>query len=84
MRGRFRRRALFLGPALGATLVTARFPRSYIDPNRSILDLDTSLLDGAWPGPGDPQPQDRARHRLIWRILDSGETIYGASFPWTR
>ena len=31
------------GPSLGATLIAARFPRSYIDPNRSILDLDTSM-----------------------------------------
>ena len=31
------------GPSLGATLIAARFPRSYIDPNRSLLDIDTSL-----------------------------------------
>ena len=33
------------GPELGAVLIAARFPRSYIDPNRSLLDVDTSLLD---------------------------------------
>ena len=32
-------------PELGATLIAARFPRAYIDPNRSVLDIDTSLLD---------------------------------------
>ena len=39
------------GPALGATLVTANFPRSYIDPNRSLFDIDASLLAEPWPGP---------------------------------
>lgn len=35
-------------PALGATLVAAHFPRVYIDPNRTLRDLDRSC----WPGPG--------------------------------
>jgi len=65
------------GPSMGATLVAARFPRSYIDPNRSILDLDTSLLDGAWPGPAIRSRKTELGIGLIWRILDSGETIYG-------
>jgi N-formylglutamate deformylase len=64
------------GPSLGATLITASFPRSYIDPNRSILDLDTSLLDGAWPGPAIRSRKTELGIGLIWRILDSGETIY--------
>ena len=64
------------GPSLGATLIAARFPRSYIDPNRSILDLDTSLLDGAWPGPAIRSRKTELGIGLIWRILDSGETIY--------
>ena len=36
------------GPLVGATLVAARFPRSYIDPNRSLLDIDATLLEGRW------------------------------------
>ena len=48
------------GPDLGATLIAARFPRSYIDPNRSLLDIDASLLEAPWPGPGDAEPQDRS------------------------
>ena len=65
------------GPSVGATLIAARFPRSYIDPNRSILDIDTSLLDGAWPGPAVRSRKTELGIGLIWRILDSGETIYG-------
>jgi N-formylglutamate amidohydrolase len=64
-------------PAVGATLVAARFPRSYIDPNRSLLDIDASLLDGAWPGPAIPSRKTELGIGLIWRILDSGEPIYG-------
>ncbi|MGZ5031581.1 MAG: N-formylglutamate amidohydrolase [Usitatibacter sp.] len=64
------------GPALGATLIAARFPRSYIDPNRSLLDIDASLLDAPWPGPAIPSPKTRRGIGLIWRVLDSGESIY--------
>jgi N-formylglutamate amidohydrolase len=65
------------GPALGATLVTANFPRSYIDPNRSLLDIDASLLDAPWPGPAIPSRKTELGIGLIWRVLDSGEPIYG-------
>lgn len=45
------------GPAHGATMVRALFPRSYIDPNRAADDLDPSMLDGEWPGPLNPGPK---------------------------
>ncbi len=64
------------GPALGATLIAARFPRSYIDPNRSLLDIDASLLDAAWPGPAIASRKTELGIGLIWRILDTGEPIY--------
>jgi N-formylglutamate deformylase len=64
------------GPATGATLVTANFPRSYIDPTRSLLDIDASLLDAPWPGPAVPSRKTELGIGLIWRILDSGEAIY--------
>jgi N-formylglutamate deformylase len=64
------------GPDVGATLIAARFPRSYIDPNRSVLDIDASLLEGHWPGPAMPSPKTAKGIGLIWRILDTGESIY--------
>ena len=64
------------GPDLGATLIGARFPRSYIDPNRSLLDIDASLLDAPWPGPAIPSAKTQRGIGLIWRLLDSGEPIY--------
>jgi N-formylglutamate deformylase len=65
------------GPALGATLIAANFPRSYIDPNRSLLDIDASLIDGPWPGPALPSRKTELGIGLIWRVLDSGDAIYG-------
>jgi len=64
------------GPRHGATLVAARFPRSYIDPNRSLLDVDTSLLDAPWPGPAAASRKTQLGIGLIWRLLDTGEPIY--------
>jgi N-formylglutamate amidohydrolase len=64
------------GPANGATLIAARFPRSYIDPNRSLLDVDTSLLDAPWPGPAAATRKTQLGIGLIWRVLDTGEPIY--------
>ena len=64
------------GPAAGATLIAARFPRSYIDPNRSLLDIDSSLMDAPWPGPAIPSRKTQLGIGLIWRLLDTGEPIY--------
>ncbi len=64
------------GPDVGATLIAARFPRSYIDPNRSVLDIDASLLESAWPGPAMPSAKTAKGIGLIWRVLDTGEPIY--------
>jgi len=36
-------------PAMGATLLCALFPRSYVDPNRSPDDIDPSMIAGKWP-----------------------------------
>ncbi|HZR03961.1 MAG TPA: N-formylglutamate amidohydrolase [Burkholderiales bacterium] len=38
-------------PRLGATLLFASFPNTYIDTNRSSSDIDESLIEGKWPGP---------------------------------
>ncbi|MBL0142192.1 MAG: N-formylglutamate amidohydrolase [Betaproteobacteria bacterium] len=64
------------GPRHGAMLIAARFPRSYIDPNRSFLDIDSSLLDAPWPGPAAATRKTELGIGLIWRVLDTGEAIY--------
>lgn len=63
-------------PELGAVLIRARFPRAYIDPNRSLLDIDPALLDAPWPGPAIPSRKTQLGIGLIWRILDDGTPIY--------
>lgn len=73
------------GPALGATLVKATFPRSFIDANRSAEDVDPLLL----------MTQDAARLNthasvksqlgmgLVWRLVD-GHAIYDRALARTE
>lgn len=37
-------------PGLGATMLYACFPNTYVDTNRGAADVDERLIDGAWPG----------------------------------
>lgn len=57
------------GPAFGATLIAARFPRSYIDPNRSPADIDAGMIDGTWPHEIQPSQKTETGHGLIWRTV---------------
>ncbi len=69
--------ALYAGvTAAGASLLAAQFPRSYIDPNRSLEDLDSRLLDGAWPGVLRPSDKTRLGHGLIWRSFPPDRMMY--------
>ena len=65
-------------PDHGAVLIAADFPRSYIDANRSLLDIDAALLDGAWPGPINVSKKTEKGIGLVWRLLDTGEPIYAS------
>ena len=65
--------------AYGATFVIANFPRSYIDANRSILDIDQALLDAPWPGPINASKKTEKGIGLVWRKLDTGNNLYNAS-----
>lgn len=38
-------------PALGATMLYACFPNTYIDTNRNASDIDERMIEGKWPGP---------------------------------
>lgn len=63
-------------PTHGATLIAALFPRSYIDPNRSLEDLDPELLADSWPGPVRPGEKARLGHGLIWRLCPPDMNLY--------
>jgi len=59
-------------PAVGATLLAAEFPRSYVDPNRDVDDIDPEMLDAPWPGPVNAGEKTRLGIGLIWR--DAGHS----------
>jgi N-formylglutamate deformylase len=67
-------------PALGAAWVEALFPRSYLDANRNLTELDVTLLDGEWSEPVETDAVALAKVRLgkglVWRVLDDGQPIY--------
>lgn len=64
-------------PKLGATLIEATFPRSYIDPNRSLADVDPELLADTWGEPLAPTRKTAQGIGLVWRVARSGVPMYG-------
>jgi len=68
-------------PVLGVHWIEAHFPRSYLDANRNITEMDVSLLDAPWPDPVETDPQILSKvllgKGLIWRATDEGVPIYG-------
>lgn len=67
-------------PRLGVAWIEALFPRSYLDANRGLHELDVSMIDGAWPDPVETDPAALSKVRLgkglIWRMTDDGLPIY--------
>jgi len=63
-------------PAHGATLIEARFPRAYIDANRSLADIDADLLADAWPEPIAPSRKTQQGIGLVWRLARGGTPMY--------
>lgn len=64
-------------PDYGAALLIANFPRSYIDVNRSIDDIDPVILAESWPhGPINPSSRSDAGIGLIRRLVRPGMPLY--------
>jgi N-formylglutamate amidohydrolase len=61
-------------PTYGATLIAALFPRSYIDANRAVDDLDPAVL--ARPLPPSLIPRPVSRVGLVRRHARPGIPIY--------
>lgn len=55
-------------PALGVPLLSAQFPRCYIDPNRAEDDIDPQLLSEPWPYQPKPSARSDAGVGLIRRL----------------
>lgn len=67
-------------PGMGAAWIEAHFPRSYLDANRDLTELDVDLLDGPWDGPLSTDPRVLSKVRLgkglIWKLTDEGLPLY--------
>lgn len=63
-------------PEMGAALLCAEFPRSYIDVNRCERDIDTDLLEDVWPEEIAPTPRSHAGIGLIRRLVKPGMPLY--------
>jgi len=55
-------------PAVGGSLLAANFPRTYIDPNREITDIDVDMLAEHWATEVQPSEKTRLGNGLIWRL----------------
>ena len=63
-------------PSFGATLLEACFPRSFIDPNRGLADIDPELLADPWPHPIAPTRKTLQGIGLVWRMAGDGVPMY--------
>ena len=65
---------------MGAAWIEAHFPRSYLDANRDMTEVDTTMLDGPWTEPVSSDPRVLSKVRLgkglIWKLTDEGLPIY--------
>ena len=65
-------------PAYGAPLISARFPRVYVDPNREPFELDPQMFeDELPPHVNTSSPRVAAGLGTIARVVTSGEEVYG-------
>jgi N-formylglutamate amidohydrolase len=68
-------------PQNGATLLAALFPRSYIDVNRDVGDIDPALLGAPWPGRLNPGEKTRLGMGLIRRLAKPEIPVYDRKLP---
>ncbi|MGV8938618.1 MAG: N-formylglutamate amidohydrolase [Allorhizobium sp.] len=54
-------------PDIGAPLLSAEFPRSFLDLNRSLMDVDQAMLDTPWPYPIRQNASTQRGMGLTWR-----------------
>ena len=68
-------------PLEGASLLAARFPRAYIDPNRRLDDVDPALLAGEWPAPLNPGPKSALGIGLFRHRTNDGAPLLPGPLP---
>jgi N-formylglutamate deformylase len=66
--------------SLGVAWIEALFPRSYLDANRDLTEIDVDLLEDGWTGPLSTDAAVASKVRLgkglIWRCTDEGLDLY--------
>lgn len=68
---------LFEGaPNCGAAFLAADFPRSYIDVNRCVTDIDPEILEEQWPEVLNPSQRSQAGIGLVRRLVRPGMPVY--------
>jgi N-formylglutamate deformylase len=65
-----------VGPNLGVSLLAANAPRSYIDCNRSLEDMDPVMVEGGWPAQVRDSLRTGMGNGLIWRNVRRDLPIY--------
>ncbi|MFC7518854.1 N-formylglutamate amidohydrolase [Herbaspirillum sp. GCM10030257] len=68
-------------PRAGAALLAARFPRAYLDVNRSPQDIDVEMLDGPWTGEVERSAACMRGMGLIRRYALPAVPMYAAPLP---
>lgn len=63
-------------PEIGAPLQLAHFPRSFLDVNRSLRDMDISMVDGDWSHPVRESATARRGMGLMWRYAWGDELMH--------
>jgi hypothetical protein len=63
---------------VGVTVVTATFPRSYIDVNRAENDIDPDVIAGSMPFTLNPSLHTLQGLGLVRRLCRSGVPVYAA------
>lgn len=62
--------------SIGGTVVKANFPRTYVDVNRAIDDIDQLLFDTPWLDVIAQKGRSVHGHGVIMRLIRAGEPIY--------
>ena len=63
-------------PGHGAWFLACQFPRTYIDPNRALVDLDAAMIEGDWPDPVEVTEKTHRGIGLIWKRADDEHVFY--------
>ena len=72
-------------PNEGAPMLTARFPRAYVDVNREPYELDPTMFADALPDyVNTTSPRVAAGLGTIARIVANGESIYREKLPFAE